>query len=169
MAETEQGKRKYNPIARENGSSSARYGELREHNVQINELPQEGACVIVNECHTYARTKGEQNVWVIYHPSVEHLDAWNFPLIYTVVSYTKGRENPLDPANNIILEHTARTGFVRRTQIRTILIATGSMELEVVPKDMKFNTPIDKKIWEHLDLCQEFQNIKGKWTGDDSE
>lgn len=114
-------------------------GETVDHNVQVNDLPDVGQYVVVNDLRIMERAYGAMNVLTVYEYNNAYLDSYGNPIVYRVESYTKGQNNPLDPANKVMLvNHSSNGKLTRRVPIRTILIATGSMELEVVdPEELK--------------------------------
>ena len=105
-------------------------GEIVEYNIQRNQLPPVGTNVIIHEKCVYERARGEEKVTCVYKPSMGYRDVYNYPLVFKVERYTKGIENPLDSRNNICLVRKTKDGRTVRAQIRTILVATGSMLLQ---------------------------------------
>ncbi len=142
-------KRSYTSLVTNRRDSNC--GPIQDHNIQVNPLPDPGKFVIVNERHIYERSKiitGEktQHVCSVYLPNSAYTDAYGFPCIYKVLRYEKGKgeKEALDPKNVVILGRTVREGkadeHTFETRIRTILVATGSIFLEEVPKDFHFKT-----------------------------
>ena len=112
-------------------------GEIQEKNVQINELPPEGSYVIVNQLHTYARGKGEDKIRTVYEPDKTFYDAWNFPRIFRIDHYTRGRENALDKKNDVVLICETPYGDSFQKRVKTYEVAIGILMLEVVDKNAK--------------------------------
>ena len=53
-----------------------------------------------------------------------------------MTGYSRGRENPLDSKNKVFLELVTNSGAVIRTCMQTLPIVTGSMRLDIAPKNM---------------------------------
>ncbi len=129
-------KRGYNRF--EGHRANSTLGPISEHNIQYNELPPEGSYVIVNEM-TFRHIA--LDTITRYEPSKAYFDAYGFPYVFQIVSYKKGRENALDKDNRVLLEQVPRNNrpVVVRPLLSTLLIATGSLYLELVDKD-QFST-----------------------------
>ena len=110
-------------------------GEIQDHNTQINELPEEGLYVVVNQRHTYFRGKGDDKIRTVYRPDPAYYDAWGFPRKYRIKSYTKGRDNALDKMNDVVLALETPSGGEIERRIKTCQIAIGILMLQVVGKD----------------------------------
>lgn len=116
-----------------------RLGVPVDHNVQVNDLPDVGQYVVVNDLRIMDKAYSDMHVSTVYEYNTGCLDAWGNPIVYQVEGYSRGQENALDPKNKVFLVSVSENGkLVRRTQFNTIIIATGSMELEVVdPEKLK--------------------------------
>lgn len=128
-------------IRREKGN----YGERYEQNQVINSLPAIGQKVVVLEKDVLERTRGKEEVLVVYRPSYSHRDAFNVPFVYEVIGYTKGIKKPLDKTNAVILSHTCKGGYKITTYLKTLPIVTGSMmlcdvnDIELTSRYQKYN------------------------------
>lgn len=130
-------KRVYNAFSGKRKDSSECFGETVDHNVQVNDLPDVGQYVVINELRVMGRSyRDRTGIYSIYVYDDAYMDYWGNPIVYRVEGYTKGQENPLDPTNKVMLESVSENGkLVRRTQIKTVRIATGALELEIVDPD----------------------------------
>jgi len=130
-------KRKYTQIVEK---PLLKYGVFRKKNEIVNELPAVGSKVIIAEKIVYYKKVGTMDrnyVSVIPSKNPNHRDVWNQPFVYTVVSYTKGIEHPLDPQNKILLETILPSGYVKKIVLDVIHITTGSTIL--LEKDVTKN------------------------------
>ena len=110
-----------------------RLGVPVDHNIQLNDMPDVGQYVVINDLRIMEKAYTDMHVSTVYEYNDGYLDAYGNPIVYQVEGYTRGQENALDPKNKVLLvSHTENGKLTRRTQLKTILIATGSMELEVV-------------------------------------
>lgn len=121
--------------------SDVREGAVVDHNIQVNDLPDVGQYVVVNELRYLSEVyrNSPDKISTIYEYNDAYLDSKGNPIVYQVEGYSKSQENALDPTNKVFLVSKSENGLLtRRTQIRTILIATGSLELELVdPQKLK--------------------------------
>lgn len=110
------------------------YGELKDENEQVNELPPVGSRVVVLEKHVYERAQGDNKILAIYRTDdsfhVRERGAYN--KIYRVESYSKGIDN-IYASNNLILLKDERTGV--RQSIKASSVATGSMKLRIIDEE----------------------------------
>ena len=135
-------------MAAKKGRKYSRYSGTRadqrlgipvDHNIQYNDMPDVGQYVVINDLRIMEKAYTDLHVSTVYEYNDGYLDARGNPIVYKVEGYTRGQENALDPRNKVMLVSTTANGkLTRRTQLKTILIATGSMELEVVdPEELK--------------------------------
>lgn len=117
--------------------SDQRLGVPVDHNIQYNDMPDVGQYVVINDLRIMEKAYTDLHVSTVYEYNDGYLDARGNPIIYQVEGYTRGQDKALDPKNKVLLVSTTENGkLTRRTQLRTILVATGSMELEVVDPDV---------------------------------
>ena len=119
--------------------SDERLGVPMDHNIQVNDMPDVGQYVVVNMLRIMEKAYTDLHVSTVYEYNDAYLDSWGNPIVYQVEGYTRGQENALDPRNKVMLVSKSANGLLtRRTQIKTILVATGDLELEVVdPEKIK--------------------------------
>ena len=111
------------------------HGECVLRNRVVNALPKVGDLVVLEEIVFVNNT-------IQYQLCQSRLDAWSRPRLYTVVGYTHGMDNPLEPKNKMIC--TYRVGDVELSQSISVLpITTGSMRTVMA-------SPRKLKIWRYL-------------------
>ena len=134
----EEGKRKgtnksYSLTYRGSRKDSEKFGPMYEETPNLYQLPPIGTNVIVRQKEVFVRSlgdgdkKGEEHLaWRI--PS-RFYDAFHKPAVFTIKGYTRGIENPLDDSNDVILVRNTPGGYILTERIRTIYVASGSMQL----------------------------------------
>ena len=110
-------------------------GELKEKTEQIRELPEIGTRVVVHECIVYTHQYEFDNIVTAYKPSSRFYDVWGYPAVFTVASYTRGRENALDKKNQILLERECRGGYVMRESVSALEAAIGVILLQEIESE----------------------------------
>lgn len=108
-------------------------GTRFENNIIINQLPRIGSTIVVEEIVISSRNKK-------YQLSTARLDVWNRPILYEVIGYTEGIENPLSSNNKMQCQYYIGNEKAKplKSDIPTIHIATGSMRcVEASPERMK--------------------------------
>ncbi len=110
------------------------FGEMRDENKQVNELPEVGTRVVVLEKYAFERSQGDDKVIAVYRTdgSFHDRERIRYNNIYRIVQYTKGRDN-LYASNNLIVLQNERTGV--RQSIKANSVVTGSMKLRVIDED----------------------------------
>lgn len=131
-------KRKYNSFAGKRRDSREILEETADRNVQVNDMPDIGQYVVINVIKEMGRSYRENTgIYSIYVYNDAYMDCWGNPIVYRVEGYTKGQDNPLDPTNKVQLISESKNGkLTRRAEFNTVIIATGSMELEVVDPEL---------------------------------
>lgn len=105
-------------------------GPLYEKNEVRFPLPPVGSHVVVWVRKTFKRGYGEDgNVRSTWVPDDSSRDAWNRPLVYKVVDYKLGIDEPLSKGNAVRLEATMRSGFVYSRTLPTIHCTNGYYRL----------------------------------------
>ena len=108
-------------------------GTIREHNEVVNELPQIGEVVMVEEMVIHCRRWGDEHIIAAYNKARSYVDSWGRPFALKVLDYSKGIDRPLDPHNYVTLQRTNPDGSIVYCTLRTVHIATGSMRLLAYP------------------------------------
>ena len=114
-------------------------GEYYDETPILNELPEVDTKVIVMEKKLYERAKVRDRVQAekaVFVPASAYFDSWNRPIIYKVVEYTGGRDNPLDPENRAVIKMQNRVGM--KQSIPTTWLVSGSMCLCPVAEDTEY-------------------------------
>lgn len=106
------------------------HGIMREQNAIINTLPQIGDTIVMEEIVFL-------NGIPQYQLSTSRLDPWARPILYTVVGFTHGADNPLDPYNKMICIHKVHNTELKQC-INVLPITTGSMRtVKASPSKLK--------------------------------
>lgn len=113
------------------------YGEIVTENKVKYPLPEIGTYVYVRVNHVFFKRQGKDKiVKCSYKLDDRCVDAWGAPIVYKVVEYKYGKNDPLKKGNAMLLEGRRNGGHnTYRLTLDTIRVAIGYYYLEVRPND----------------------------------